>query len=123
MRVALLWTVNKRDGSFQMLSETLLVTFRHFFHPHHRDCPLLVEPVVIQDISDFLSGRGEIRSAFERFDIREPDGSFCRVTSHQFRHWLNYIADKGGLPVDLQTRWLGRANTREPEAYGTATVD
>lgn len=123
LRVALLWTVNKRDGSFQMLSETLLVTFRHFFHPHHRDCPLLVEPVVIQDISDFLSGRGEIRSAFERFDIREPCGSFCRVTSHQFRHWLNYIADKGGLPVDLQTRWLGRENPRDTEAYRHATVD
>ena len=71
----------------------------------------------------FLSGRGEIRSAFERFDIREPDGSFCRVTSHQFRHWLNYIADKGGLPVDLQTRWLGRENPRDTEAYRHATVD
>jgi hypothetical protein len=121
--VARLWTVDKRDGTFQMFSETLLVTFRHFFHPYHADSPLLVEPVVIQDISDFLSGRGEIRSVFERFDIREPDGSFCRVTSHQFRHWLNYIADKGGLPVDLQTRWLGRENPRDTEAYRHATVD
>jgi hypothetical protein len=123
LRVARLWTVDKRDGTFQMFSETLLVTFRHFFHPYHADSPLLVEPVVIQDISDFLSGRGEIRSVFERFDIREPDGSFCRVTSHQFRHWLNYIADKGGLPVDLQTRWLGRENPRDTEAYRHATVD
>jgi hypothetical protein len=123
LRVARLWTIDKRDRSFQMLSETLLVTFRHFFHPYHADCQLLVEPVVIQDISDFLSGRGEIRSAFERFDIREPDGSFARVTSHQFRHWLNYIADKGGLPVDLQTRWLGRENPRDTEAYRHATVD
>jgi hypothetical protein len=106
-----------------MLSETLLVTFRHFFHPYHADSPLLVQPVVIQDISDFLSGRGDTRSAFARFDIREPDGSFCRVTSHQFRHWLNYIADKGGLPVDLQTRWLGRENPRDTEAYRHATVD
>jgi hypothetical protein len=54
-RVARLWTVNKRDGSFQMLSETLLVVFRNFFHPARPDSPLLVEPVVIQQISDFLS--------------------------------------------------------------------
>jgi len=123
LRVPRLWTVDKRDGTFQMLSQTLLVTFRHFFHPNRGDCPLLVEPVVIQDISDFLCGRGDVRSAFERFDIREPDGTFCRVNSHQFRHWLNYIADKGGLPVDLQTRWLGRENPRDTEAYRHATVD
>jgi hypothetical protein len=123
LRAARLWTVDKRDGTFQMLSDTLLVTFRHFFHPYHTDCPLIVEPVVIQDISDFLAGGSDNRSAFERFDIREPDGSFCRVTSHQFRHWLNYIADKGGLPVDLQTRWLGRENPRDTEAYRHATVD
>lgn len=123
LRVARLWTVDKRNGSFQMLSETLLVTFRNFFHPGRPDCPLLVEPVVIQHISDFLSGRGNVRSAFERFDIREPDGSICRVTTHQFRHWLNYVADKGGLPVDLQTRWLGRENPRDTEAYRHATVD
>lgn len=64
-----------------------------------------------------------VRSAFERFDVREPDDSFCRVTSHQFRHWLNYVADKGGLPVDLQTRWLGRENPRDTDAYRHATVD
>jgi hypothetical protein len=123
LRVTHLWTVDKRNGSFQMLSETLLVTFRNFFNPHRADCPFLVEPVVIQHISDFLAGRGEVRSAFERFDIREPDHSLCRVTSHQFRHWLNYVADKGGLPVDLQTRWLGRENPRDTEAYRHATVD
>jgi integrase len=123
LRAPRLWTIDKRDGTFQMFSESLLVTFRHFFHPYHADFPLLVEPVVIQDISDFLSGRGDIRSVFERFDIREPDGSFCRVTSHQFRHWLNYIADKGGLPVDLQTRWFGRENPRDTEAYRHATAD
>jgi hypothetical protein len=105
-----------------MLSETLLVIFRNFFLSRS-DCPLLVEPVAIQHIADFLSGRGEIRSVFERFDIREPDGSICRITSHQFRHWLNDVADKGGLPVDLQTRWLGRESPSDTEAYRHATVD
>jgi hypothetical protein len=123
LRVGRLWTVDKHNGSFQMLSQTLLVTFRNFFHPGRPNSSLLVEPVVIQQISDFLSGRGEVHSAFERFDIREPDGSLCQVTSHQFRHWLNYVADKGGLPVDLQTRWLGREHPRDTEAYRHATVD
>jgi hypothetical protein len=45
------------------------------------------------------------------------------MTSHQFRHWLNYIADKGGLPVELQSRWMGREHPGDTEAYRHATVD
>ena len=123
-RVAFLWTLNRRDGSFQMLSETLFVVPRSFFHAQRPTCSLLVEPVLIVQISDFLSGRPSTAgSAFERFGIHEPNGAACVVTSHQFRHWLNYIADKGGLPVDVQTRWLGRQNPRDTEAYRHATTD
>jgi hypothetical protein len=118
-----LWTVDRRDGTFQMLSETLLITFRNFFHPEWTVCPLFVQPMRISQIADFLSGGGGTPSAFERFDIREADGSFCRITSHQFRHWLNYIADKGGLPVDLQSRWMGREHSQDTDAYRHATVD
>jgi hypothetical protein len=120
---ALLWTIDRRDGTFQMLSETLLITFRNSFHPGRAVFPLLVEPILISQIADFLSGGGGTPSAFERFGIREPDGSFCRMTSHQFRHWLNYVADKGGLAVELQSRWMGREYSRDTEAYRHATVD
>jgi hypothetical protein len=63
-----------------------------------------------------------MKSAFEMFGIREANGAFCRMTTHQLRHWLNHIADKGGLPVELQTRWLGRENAKDTEAYRHATV-
>jgi hypothetical protein len=123
LRMSTLWTVDRRDGTFQMLSETLLIAFRNSFHPGRAAFPLLVQPVFISQIADFLSGGGGTASAFERFGIREPDGSFCRMTSHQFRHWLNYIADKGGLPIELQSRWMGREHSRDTEAYRHATVD
>lgn len=118
-----LWTVNRRDGTFQMLSETLLIAFPNFFHRHRATLLQLVQPFVISHIADFLSGGGGTPSAFERFGIREPGASFCKITSHQFRHWLNYIADKGGLPVDLQSRWMGREHSRDTDAYRHATVD
>lgn len=123
LRVKRLWTVDRHNGTHQMLSETLLIAFRFFFHHDRSTCPLLVEPVVIQQISDFLSGRERSRSVFQRFSIREPDGSFCRMTSHQLRHWLNYIADNGGLPTELQTRWMGREHDRDTDAYRHATVE
>jgi hypothetical protein len=123
LRSSPLWTVDRRDGTFQMLSETLLIAFRNSFHPGRALYPLLVAPIFISQLADFLSGGGGTPSAFERFGIREPDGSFCKMTSHQFRHWLNYIADKGGLPVELQSRWMGREHSRDTEAYRHATVD
>jgi len=123
IRVQHLWSVDQRNGKFQRLSETLFIAFRNFFHPQRSDCPLLVEPLAIAHLSDFLSGRPGVKSIFHRLNFREPDGSFCCITTHQFRHWLNYIADKGGLPIDLQTRWLGREHPRDTEAYRHATVD
>ena len=122
LRVRQLWTVDRRDGTRQKLSETLFIAFRNFFHATRSACPLLVEPVLLSQIADFVTCRGNMKSAFERFGIREPNGSFCRMTTHQLRHWLNHIADKGGLPVELQTRWLGRENARDTEAYRHATV-
>ena len=45
------------------------------------------------------------------------------MTSHQLRYWVNDIADKGGLPVDALTRWMGRENPRDTEAYRFETAD
>ncbi len=122
LRVRQLWTVDRRDGTRQKLSESLFIAFRNFFHATRSACPLLVEPVLLSQIADFVTCRGNMKSAFEKFDIREPNGAFCRMTTHQLRHWLNHIADKGGLPVELQTRWLGRENAKDTEAYRHATV-
>lgn len=122
LRVKQLWTIDRRDGTQQKFSESLFIAFRNFFHATRSTCPLLVEPVLLSQIADFVTCKVNMKSAFERFDIREPDGAFCSMTTHQLRHWLNHIADKGGLPVELQTSWLGRENARDTEAYRHATV-
>ena len=122
LRVMHLWTVDRRDGTRQKLSESLFIAFRNFFHTTRSACQLLVEPMLHTQIADFITCRGNMKSAFEMFGIREANGAFCRMTTHQLRHWLNHIADKGGLPVELQTRWLGRENAKDTEAYRHATV-
>lgn len=93
-----LWTLNRKDGTYQKLSETLLIAPRFFFRPYNGINPLLIEPVDYGHIQNFLTSSTQDRSsAFERFALREDDGSYCRLTSHQFRHWLNDVADKGGF--------------------------
>ena len=122
-RVPCLWTLDRKDGTYQMLSETLFIAFQRSFQSRYGANPLLVEPLKFGPLNSFLVGGGGTKSAFERFGLCEADGTFCKMTSHQFRHWLNDIADKGGLPVDLQTRWLGRENVQDTQAYRHATVE
>jgi len=91
-----LWTVQTGPTTYQMLSDTLLLAYRNFFHSRKATYPLLVEPLIYNHFKDFLAGHGQMSSVFQRFDICEADGSPCRLTTHQFRHWLNDLADKGG---------------------------
>ncbi len=90
---------------------------RNFLDPNKAPIHLLVEPLRVGQLQRFLA------SVFERFNIREEDGSYCHITSHQFRHWLNDLADKGGMPVDSISRWLGRESRQQTDTYRHATPD
>jgi hypothetical protein len=54
---------------------------------------------------------------FERHGVMDGNGEPLRVTSHQFRHWLNTLARRGGLGELDIAAWSGRANVRQNEAY------
>lgn len=118
-----LWTFRTGPDSVQRLSETLLLAYRHFFSRQRGTCPLLVESLTLRQLADFLSGRADTVSVFERMAICEEDGTTCRMTTHQFRHWLNDLADKGGMPVAMLSRWMGRSDMRDTLDYRHATVD
>jgi hypothetical protein len=118
-----LWVIDRGDGTQQLLSETLLIMPRNFLDSRTPPQWLLVEPVKAGYLQRFLATGQGVKSIFERLDIREADGTPCRLTSHQFRHWLNDLADKGGMPVDSISRWMGRENWQETEAYRHATPD
>ncbi|MBE2197493.1 MAG: hypothetical protein IAE79_02710 [Anaerolinea sp.] len=118
-----LWVIDRGDNSQQLLSETLLIMPRNFLDSRTNPQWLLVEPIKAGHLQRFLATGQGVKSIFERLDIREADGSPCRLTSHQFRHWLNDLADKGGMPVDDISRWMGRESWQETEAYRHATPD
>ncbi len=58
-----------------------------------------------------------VRSAFERFDIRERNGRIVEMTSHGFRHWVTTQAAIGGVDDALLARWQNREHTRDLRAY------
>jgi hypothetical protein len=57
------------------------------------------------------------RSMFDRLGFTEPDGSPIGVTTHQFRHYLNTLAQIGGLSQLDIAKWSGRKDVRQNQVY------
>ena len=83
----------------------------------------LVEPVIINQINTGLGGRVEhgFDSIFTRFGYLEPDGSNINISTHQFRHYLNTLAQAGGLSQLDIAKWSGRKNVKQNAAYDHVT--
>jgi len=113
-----LWVVDRGDGTRQTLSETLFIAFRHAFAPNREPNTLLVENVLEESVNHFLNGKSHfgVRSAFERFGIRERDGRIVEMTSHGFRHWVTNQAAIGGVDDHLIARWQNREH-KDLQAY------
>lgn len=83
----------------------------------------MIEPININQINTGLgsrTGRG-FASIFSRFGFVEPDGSAITVTTHQFRHYLNTLAQAGGLSQLDIAKWSGRKDIRQNAAYDHVT--
>jgi hypothetical protein len=84
----------------------------------------MIEPISIDQINTGLGGRAEhgFASIFSRFGFVEPDGSAITVTTHQFRHYLNTLAQAGGLSQLDIAKWSGRKDIRQNAAYDHVTL-
>ncbi|MGR2680495.1 integrase [Chromobacterium haemolyticum] len=60
---------------------------------------------------------------FERYGFTEPDGSPIKVTTHQFRHYLNTLAQAGGLSQLDIAKWSGRKDIRQNATYDHVSAD
>lgn len=83
----------------------------------------VVEPIVHLHVHNRLGARAEtgIRSIFDRYEFYEKDGSPIRVKSHQFRHYLNTLAQTGGLSQIDIAKWSGRSDVRQNRYYDHET--
>lgn len=60
---------------------------------------------------------GQERSIWRRHGYTNPDGTEISFTSHQVRHFLNTIAQRGDLGQLDIARWSGRANIHQNAVY------
>lgn len=85
----------------------------------------MIDSVTQQHISDCLGGRIEsgVASMFSRLGLTEDDGSPLKITSHQFRHYLNTLAQRSGADQLDIALWSGRKSTAQNRAYDHLSAD
>lgn len=64
-----------------------------------------------------LVGRRTVKSIFDKFGYKDGHGKPLYLTSHQFRHYLNTLAQMGGLSQFDIAKWSGRAKVAQNAVY------
>ena len=82
-------------------------------------CPLRYVPenISIGQINNQLGANPGGRTVFSRNNKVNPDGSPIAVTTHDFRHLLNTLAQSKYLSEALIAFWSGRKSIRQNEWY------
>lgn len=103
------------------LHEALFLIRTNAMNTFKREIAGTIERMSAQKIRDFLSGAPGRNNVFGRFGFAEPDGTAIWVHSHQFRHWLNTLAQQGGMTQELVARWSGRKDIQQNAVYDHVT--
>lgn len=74
-------------------------------------------------ISMRLSAPDDRGTIFERFDYTEDDGSPIELASHSLRHYLNMLAQMGGLSSTEIAIFSGRKDVNQNRAYDHMSSD
>lgn len=104
-------------------SDALFVVPVNLLHRERATHMATIEAVTTDSINSRLGTRSKhhTSSIFSEHEFTEPDGSPIKVTTHQFRHYLNTIAQQGGLSQLDIAKWSGRKDIRQNEAYDHTT--
>ncbi|MFL9964084.1 integrase [Paraburkholderia sediminicola] len=100
-------------------SEALCVMLRNTLDAKKAVFRCVIEPIGHPHIHNRLGARSTtgIQSIFDKCGLFEEDGSPIRVHSHQFRNYLNTLAQMGGMSQLDIAKWSGRKDIRQNEAY------
>lgn len=106
-------------------SEALFAVRINEINPQKTHYRCLIETVTIKQINSGLGGRAEhgFSSIFTRYGFVEPNGDPIKITTHQFRHFLNTLAQAGGMSQLNIAKWSGRKDVRQNAAYDHVTPD
>jgi hypothetical protein len=103
-------------------SEALFCMARNMLNGKKGVSPVVLWAPSIDSVNDDLQLRESVpgvfvKGIFERHSYRDEFGLPIKMTSHQVRHLLNTMAQKGGMPQGLIAKWSGRVDEKQNRAY------
>jgi len=113
--------LNKEIGL--KLSDALVLQMINEYHSEKGTIIPAVNSISMSIVTDALKNRSNMLSLFKRFGYTELDGSPIKMTSHQFRHYLNTLAQKGGLSQLDIAKWSGRIDIHQNKAYNHVSAN
>lgn len=117
LKVIAAWTAPGRVPVHQ----ALFIVRTHQLHANRVVINGTIERMAAKSVRDFITGAVDRNAVFERVGLTEPDGSPIRVRTHQFRHWLNTLAQEGGMSQELIARWSSRKDIQQNAVYDHVT--
>ncbi len=106
----------------QKLSESLCVMFLNQFDSAKTAMRFLPQIIGYRQIRTALGAEERAASIFSKRSLTNPDGTRLQIKTHAFRHWLNTLADQGGLSDIQLALWMGRRDVNQNAAYKHGTV-
>ena len=104
-------------------SEALFCMHAHMLHvTHPTDYYRLWAPKP-NTFNDLIctSPHGNKKGIFGPLGYTEPDGSPIKLTTHQARHYLSTLAERGGMVQEDLAKWAGRADMKDNRVYNHMT--
>jgi hypothetical protein len=98
-------------------SDALFLVRLNSLHEQKATYRCMFEPVSSTHLANRLGRNDSAQTIFDRFGFYEPDGGRVYVTTHQFRHYLNTLAQAGGLSQLDIAKWSGRKDLRQNATY------
>lgn len=106
-------------------SNALFALNKNQFHGNRGCIPVELHKPTNNFFNNDLSPRqaleGIHNSIFDRYGYRSECGERLKLTSHQARHLLNTIAQRGGLSNLEIAKWSGRADVKQNRTYNHMT--
>ena len=101
-------------------STALFCMTRNLLGDQRSTSPVILWAPDVNVFNNTLSPRESLdnhKSIFDRYGYKNDAGQRLKVTSHQARHLLNTLANRGGLSQEQLAKWAGRADQKHNRVY------
>jgi hypothetical protein len=103
-------------------SNALFCMTRNLLHDQRGSSPVILWAPINNVFNNDLSRRQPLnqesyQSIFDRYSYKDAQGNRLKATSHQMRHLLSTIAERGGMAQDELAKWAGRADAKQNRVY------